>query len=307
MNVSNFGSTWLKPPGVPKTLFQMREERREAEEHAESLRREQIAQELAEAEAEAAGATMDLDADEMMDEMEEVEEGMQDLDDDIPEGEGFGFDGEDSEDEDEENEVEEVEDFDDDDDEGHGPRVTDDVPPEVAQQREMRDQLRNLQATEDRVQELMVRGQGSEPDMFGGEDEIDEEDRAEMLEEEDLVHMSHEVDVQSGMDMDMDADLDGDIPEAEDDGGYEHTDSDASLSSHEESYAGPSRAPQPSRFRGSLPRSSLPSEQRRNLLRSSLQSNQRGSLAQSDIDISGLLSGDGSTFLDSSPQLRRRN
>jgi hypothetical protein len=54
--VTNLGSTWLKPPGLAKTLFQMREERREAEEHAEAMRREMLAQELAEAEAEAAAA-----------------------------------------------------------------------------------------------------------------------------------------------------------------------------------------------------------------------------------------------------------
>lgn len=55
-NISNFGSTWLKPPGVAKSLYQMREERREAEEHAEAMRREQLAADLAEAEAEAAMA-----------------------------------------------------------------------------------------------------------------------------------------------------------------------------------------------------------------------------------------------------------
>ena len=31
LNVQNFGSGWLKPPGVPKTLHQMREEKREQE------------------------------------------------------------------------------------------------------------------------------------------------------------------------------------------------------------------------------------------------------------------------------------
>ena len=51
MNIQNFGSTWLKPPGIPKTLHQMREEKREQEEHQEAMRREQLAQELADAEA----------------------------------------------------------------------------------------------------------------------------------------------------------------------------------------------------------------------------------------------------------------
>ncbi|KAK3345225.1 Apc15p protein-domain-containing protein, partial [Neurospora tetraspora] len=54
-NVSNLGSTWLKPPGVSKTLFQMREEERERQEHEEAMRREEmLARELAEAEAAAA-------------------------------------------------------------------------------------------------------------------------------------------------------------------------------------------------------------------------------------------------------------
>ena len=55
-NVARFGQTWLKPPGVAKTLYQMEEERREMEEHQEALRREQLAQELADAEMEAAMA-----------------------------------------------------------------------------------------------------------------------------------------------------------------------------------------------------------------------------------------------------------
>lgn len=56
-NVSNLGSTWLKPLGVSKTLFQMREEERERQEHEEAMRREEmLAGELAEAEAAAAAA-----------------------------------------------------------------------------------------------------------------------------------------------------------------------------------------------------------------------------------------------------------
>ncbi|ERT00013.1 uncharacterized protein SPSK_08834 [Sporothrix schenckii 1099-18] len=50
-HIANFGSTWLKPPGVAKTLFQIREECREQEEQAEAERREELAQQLAQAEA----------------------------------------------------------------------------------------------------------------------------------------------------------------------------------------------------------------------------------------------------------------
>ena len=83
-NVQNYGSSWIKPPGVVKSLHQLREEKRELEEHQEALRREQLAQELAEAEA----------ADELLQgeggdgEMEEA----RDLDDDIPEADITGQD-----------------------------------------------------------------------------------------------------------------------------------------------------------------------------------------------------------------------
>lgn len=297
-NVSNFGSTWLKPPGVAKSLFQMREERREAEEHAEAMRREQLAQQLADAEGAAAGGGLDdmgvtdLDG-EPMDE-DGMMAGGRDLDDEIPDADadGFGFDGaeEDSdEDEDEEN------DSDVGGQQGHdglGPS-----PAQQQQQRAIRDQIRNMQAREDHVQELLTRGQQPDSEVYGAEDDIDEEDRAQMLEEDDLVQMPLH-DVEPGMDMDMDADLDDDIPEAES-GGYEHTDTEAELSSSEDgsqdvshNYGG--GAPQAARFRGgltrNLPRGSLP--------RSSI---------RSDIDLSSLLSRDGSSAAGSSPQLRRRN
>ncbi|CAK7209316.1 hypothetical protein SBRCBS47491_000402 [Sporothrix bragantina] len=157
-HIANFGSTWLKPPGVPKTLFQIREECREQEEQAEAERREELAQQLAQAEAaalegadgtaleeggvgaeltgEPGGATDlmgDGDADavaagmdaDMMDEDDE-----QDLDNDIPDAdaEDFSFgnnDDEDdpfassSEDEDEDEDDEDDEDEDDEADAGN--------------------------------------------------------------------------------------------------------------------------------------------------------------------------------------------
>lgn len=294
-NVSNFGSTWLKPPGVAKSLFQMREERREAEEHAEAMRREQLAQQLADAEGAAAGGlddmgVTDLDG-EPMDE-DGMMEGGRDLDDEIPDADadGFGFDGaEEDSDEDEENDSE-AGGADDED----RPEAS---PAQQQQQRAIRDQLRNVRATEDRVRELMIRGQGPDSEVYGAEDDIDEEDRAQMLEEDDLVQIPVH-DAEPGMDMDMDADLDDDIPEAES-GGYEHTDTEAELSSSEDgsqdvshNYGG--GAPQTARFRGGLPRT-LP---RGSLPRSSI---------RSDIDLSSLLSRDGSSAAGSSPQLRRRN
>lgn len=284
-NVTNFGSAWLKPPGVPKTLFQMREERREAEEHAEAMRREQeLAAQLAEAEADAE-AVDDLDDEQMADGAEEP-----DLDDEIPEAEGFGFDGDDSGEEESG-----FEDEQEDDDE------TDDEVDETennAGQVLVSPAERDMQATEDRVREMMAQGQDG-----GGltidDDPVGSDDREQMLEEDDLIHDYGPGEGgagEDGMDMDMDADLDDDIPSA--DGRYEHTDSEAEVSDEDEStrdvsYASAGRAPHTSRFRRSLPRSSV-------------RGSQRGSLAQSDIDFSGLLSRDGSSYLASSPQMRRR-
>ncbi|ROW03801.1 hypothetical protein VMCG_05465 [Cytospora schulzeri] len=313
LNVSNFGSAWLKPPGVPKTLFQMREERREAEEHAEALRREQqLAAELAEAGAEGQTTLGEEgeDLDEPMmgggggggGEEEGMGEEQPDLDDDIPEAEGFGFDGEDdSEDEEETVEMEEEGEEDTEEEDGSftGTGHAGVVQVSPAERRDMREQVRDMRAAEDRVREVMARGQEG-GGLVVDDDLINGDDGSGMLEEDDLVHeFDHDVpgDAHPGdssMDMDMDADLDGDIPEA--DGGYEHTDSDAELSedgTHNLSFAGTARNPQASRFRRSLPRSSL-------------RGSQRASLAQSEFDISGLLSQDGSSYMEGSPHMRRR-
>lgn len=286
-NVTNFGSAWLKPPGVPKTLFQMREERREAEEHAEAMRREQeLAAQLAEAEADAEGAD-DLDDEPMAD----GAEGEPDLDDEIPEAEGFGFDGDDSG---EEESAPEDEDEDDDETDDEVDQTENNAGQVLVSPAERRD----MQATEDRVREVMAQGQEGGGLTMLEDDAVDAEDRAQMLEEDDLIHDYHQGigggGDRGGMDMDMDADLDDDIPEAE--GRYEHTDSEAELSdegTRDVSFASAGRAPQSSRFRRSLPRSSV-------------RGSQRGSLAQSDIDFSGLLSTNESSYLASSPQMRRR-
>ncbi|KUI58725.1 hypothetical protein VP1G_06003 [Cytospora mali] len=301
LNVSNFGSAWLKPPGVPKSLFQMREERREAEEHAEAMRREEQLAAIAEAEGE--GVMGEGVLDEPMGEEGEEEEEVQDLDDDIPEAEGFGFDGEDDSEDEEETVEEEEEDTEEDEDgsvtgTGHAGVVQ--VSP--AERRDMREEVRGMRAAEDRVREVMALGQEGDglADDDVDNDLIDAEDREEMLEEDDLVHVfdhdapgdAHPSDL--SMDMDMDADLDGDVPEADD--GYEHTDSDAELSedgTRDISFAGTGHGPQASRFQ-------------RSLLRSSIRSSHRGSLAQTEFDISGLLSGDGSSYMEGSPQMRRR-
>ncbi|KAK4252053.1 Apc15p protein-domain-containing protein [Corynascus novoguineensis] len=302
--VTNLGSTWLKPVGVSKTLFQMREEQREAEEHAEALRREMLAQELAEAEAEAAAAAAAAaagggigDGDDMMVEGEGEEEDMdggRDLDADIPDedaaGMGFGYDGE-SDDEDISEEDEEEEEEEEEDDE---------VEEELSEEElERRREIARIRATEARMRQIREQSdylQRHSDSIFDFDEEPVEEERSQMLEEDDLVRGDAYQQLgsqapgptQVSHDMDMDADLDDDIPVAES-GGYEHTDSDASLNSDDDSrelsYA---RSSQVIHGRSSLRRSA--------------------GAPRSSLDISGLLSRDeSSSIMGSSPHMRRGN
>jgi hypothetical protein len=204
-NVQNYGNSWIRPPGIAKSLYQMREEKREMEEHQEAMRREALAQELAEAEAE--GLEEMLRREGGGEAEGEMEEG-RDLDEDVPEGEadvtGMG------------------EEDDDEDEEDGGDRVNgeEEVPRGVLASR----------MPEDVYREALVRGEEARGTMFGDGSTVDEEDREQMLQEEDLVHETQE---QGDLDMDGDVNLDDDIPEAEE-GGYEHTDTEAELTSSEE-------------------------------------------------------------------------
>lgn len=206
-NIQNYGNSWIKPPGIPKSLYQLREEKREMEEHQEALRREALAQELAEAEAE--GVEDLLQGEGMDPEMEEV----RDLDDEVPEADTTALDADDPESEDEENDVE-------------------DVPRGVLASR----------IPDDVYREAIIRGEEVRTTRFGndGGSPIDEEDPSQMLQEEDLVHEGRG---HQDMGMDMDADLDADIPEAET-GGYEHTDTEAELTSSEDESLDDGRLPQ---------------------------------------------------------------
>ncbi|KAI0025750.1 Apc15p protein-domain-containing protein [Xylariomycetidae sp. FL0641] len=343
-NVAHFGAGWLKPPGIPKTLHQIREERREAEEHAEAMRREQLAQELAEAEAAGVAAAAaaaaaagedgalvvegmappvaDLDGDAM----DDVQlDGARDLDEEIPEAEDadFGLSGEEEEeeeddDDEDEDEEEEEDDEDDDDDEEEDEDEADEDAEATEARRAYEQQLMTsrMRQANDAFREDVARGRDS-TGYYGVDEEVDEEDAAQMLEEEDLaehhqphhhhhqhrhIHRHHHR-ASGAMSLDdasananMDADLDDEIPEAES-ARYEHTDSDAELSSDDEdedededpdprgdqselSFANP----QANRFRHSLARSDAT----------------RHSLAVSDI-----LSRDGSSILIDSPIVRR--
>ncbi|RDW78518.1 hypothetical protein BP5796_06370 [Coleophoma crateriformis] len=204
-NVQNYGNSWIKPPGISKSLYQQREEKREMEEHQEALRREQLAQELADAEA----ADELLQGDGGDGEMDEA----RDLDDDVPDAETTGLEA----------------DEDGDSESGEEDHDVDEVPRGVLASR----------MPDDVYREALIRGDELRQTAFGDEagSTIDEVDQSQMLQEEDLVHdpsLGHGVDMGEDINMDMDADLDADIPEAESLGGYEHTDTDEELSSSEE-------------------------------------------------------------------------
>lgn len=287
-NVANYGTAWLKPPGVAKTLFQLREERREVEEHVESMRREQMlaAQHAAEAGRDEGGGDEDMMMGDGGDEL--------DLDGDIPEAEGFGFDGEDSSGEEEDMEETMAE--------SEGGEETENIVTAVMVSPAEESQVREVRAAEDRLMDLMARGDGTSDfdEAFG--DDAGAEGSEEMLEEADLLHNAHSppppatgttvADVSIGMDMDMDADLDGSIPDGDGDE-YEHTDSDEEIdeATRDISFAGRSSV---ARLRRSMHHH-----------RSSVRS--RGSLVPSEaLDISELLSGEGSSFMEASPYPRRR-
>ncbi|KAK2003573.1 hypothetical protein LX36DRAFT_707002 [Colletotrichum falcatum] len=316
LHVQNFGSTWLKPPGVPKSLYQMREERREQEEHAEAMRREQLAQELAEAEAAGQDGLGDVV------EGEEAGEGgeeVRDLDDEIPDAEeSFGFDGgEDSmadelssseggildDDDDDDDDVDEdnadQEDEDDEDDSGT-----------VVNEDERRDGLvaARMRMADDAFRQAMARGDVDGDDMYGAEEELEASGQGHMLDEEDLLAPGEGGGGGDDLGMDMDADLDDEIPEAgELSGVYEHTDSEAGLSlmsssdapgassdndededeDEDDDEGDISFAPRAAPLRPPL----SPTGDRRRGPRSSM-------------DLSGLLSADGSSMMDSSPNFR---
>ncbi|KAK0127590.1 hypothetical protein ONS96_007118 [Cadophora gregata f. sp. sojae] len=211
INIQNYGSSWIKPPGIQKSLHQQREEKREMEEHQEALRREALAQELAEAEA-AEGVDDLLQGEGMDGEMEEA----RDLDDEVPDADVTRLLDSDSESSegDEENDVE-------------------DVPRNVLASR----------LPDDVYREALIRGDEVRQTRFGDQGSVGDEDEGgeDLLQEEDLVH-EHD-DQQHDLDMNMDGDLDDDIPEASVDG-YEHTDTEEELSSSEEESGDDSQLPQ---------------------------------------------------------------
>ncbi|CCU82426.1 hypothetical protein BGHDH14_bgh02612 [Blumeria hordei DH14] len=202
-NIADYGASWLKPPGVPKSLRQMREEEREMKEHQEVLRREQLAQELAEAEA--AAAMMDglLPAEEGVTGMEDLP----DLDDEVPEAEMTRLDSDDDDME------EDQEDFVDADPDA-------DLSGFVVRSRPaVQDHLYRREAI---VRDRLLRDDNSI---------VDEEESSDLLQEEDLIRARLEPEQdESNSGMDLGMDLDDAVPEGN---AYEHTDTEQDTSSSE--------------------------------------------------------------------------
>jgi len=230
--------------------------------------------------------------------------GGRDLDDDIPDADegGFGFDGVSDEEEDEDEEDDES-----DDEEGEESYL----PAQARLGRRQTNEVANIRAVEDRMRQMIARGGGASVggDMYGADEDVDEEDQAHILEEDDLVGAMYPDELEPDMDMGMDANLDDDIPEAES-GGYEHTDSEASLSSDEEaseqnvSYGG-MRTPHLPPPRSSLPGGSAGRSGASVAAPGSWRFSARRA-PRSSMDLSSILSRDGSSAQGSSPRLQRR-
>ncbi|KAL8799565.1 MAG: hypothetical protein Q9182_005804 [Xanthomendoza sp. 2 TL-2023] len=89
-NICRFGAGWLRPPGLPKTLQGLADERAEREEQELNAQREQAMMDAqAAAEEEAEGAMMMGDDEGVMG--QDGEEEMRDLDDEVPDAAGDGM------------------------------------------------------------------------------------------------------------------------------------------------------------------------------------------------------------------------
>ncbi|TQS35666.1 hypothetical protein Golomagni_03907 [Golovinomyces magnicellulatus] len=195
-NITDYGAMWLKPPGVPKSLQQLREEEREMREHQETLRREQLAQELAEA-GEGGELESFLQGEEGMEEM-------QDLDDEVPEADNSAFSTNDEVDSDDE-ETEQ-------DDDLSGLETRNNLT--------MPDDMYRREAL---IHERLLCDDSSV---------LSEKELSGMLNEEDLIQERTDAELTNAtMDMDRDMDLDDEIPEGD---GYEHTDTEEEISSSED-------------------------------------------------------------------------
>jgi len=201
-NIARFGSTWIKPPGISKTLQAETEERLEREEQEVLARREQMMMDMqAQQEAEEARqrAAQQEDAEEAGDVTQE-----RDLDEDIPDAD----EDVDDEEEDEEEDQEEIE-----------RDLDDDVPEATNITFGDESLLEGSMLEQSQVTGVIDEDQQAEQDML-------EQEHYAQLEEAELTGIA-----QDQYDLGMEANLDDSVPEA---GSYEHTDSELEDSSDED-------------------------------------------------------------------------
>jgi len=213
-NIARFGSTWLKPPGVSKTLQAETEEKLEKEEQEALMRREQLMLDM-QAQQEAEERRVRAEAEENEHHGEGLEEEERDLDDEMADGMDVDLDDE-FEDQDELGDDEEEEEEEDD--------------------GELSEQAINLGLTTGDVtfndgsliEGSMLGGHGevSITDSENMERELREQERFARLEEAELTGI-----VQDEYELGMNVDLDNSIPEA---GSYEHTDTEIEDDSSDE-------------------------------------------------------------------------
>ncbi len=194
--IARFGATWIKPPGVSKTLQAETEERQEREEQEVLARREQLMLDMqAQQEAEETRQRAAAAEEEAMD--EEAGDEQRDLDDDVPDG-SMGMDGDLS--------AEEEGGLTDDDD-------------------DLTDEDGTTEADVTFNDGSLIEGSMLHPGIGEGNEEnsavqreLAEQERYAQLEEAELTGAA-----QDEYDLDMQGNLDDSVPEA---GSYQHTDTE---------------------------------------------------------------------------------
>ncbi|KAF2154905.1 hypothetical protein K461DRAFT_266254 [Myriangium duriaei CBS 260.36] len=190
--IARFGATWIKPPGVSKTLQAETEERQEREEQEILARREQMMLDM-QAQQEAEEARQRAAAGEAMD--EEGGEEQRDLDDDVPDG-SMGMDADLSA------------------EEGG-----------LTEEDELSDEDGTTEADMTFNDGSLIEGSMLQPGGGDGNEEnssvqreLAEQERYAQIEEAELTGV-----VQEEFDLDMEGNLDDSVPEA---GSYQHTDTE---------------------------------------------------------------------------------
>lgn len=195
VGIARFGATWIKPPGVSKTLQAETEERQEREEQEIMARREQMMLDM-QAQQEAEEARQRAAAGEAVD--EQADDSVRDLDDDIPDG-SMGMDGDLSAEE-----------------EGGG-LTEDDSMSEDEQTTEADVTFNDGSLIEGSMLQTGAMQEGDEENA-AVQREVHEQERYAALAEAELIGVP-----QDELDLGMEGNLDDSVPEA---GSYQHTDTE---------------------------------------------------------------------------------